>query len=59
MVVGIDNARDIFQAARHPKSFISLDGADHLLTDSRDAEYVADVIAGWAARYLPEAALPA
>lgn len=52
-VVGVDNARRIYQAARHPKSFISLDGADHLLADPADAGYVAEVIAAWAGRYLP------
>jgi putative redox protein len=51
-LVGIDNARTIFDAARHPKSFISLDGADHLLTDRADAAYVAEVLAAWASRYL-------
>ncbi|THD75462.1 MAG: OsmC family protein [Bradyrhizobium sp.] len=50
--VGIDNATHIFVAAKHPKSFVSLAGADHLLTGKRDAAYVADVIAAWAARYL-------
>lgn len=50
--VDIDNASAIFLAARHPKSFISLDGADHLLTRVADAAYVADVIAAWASRYL-------
>lgn len=50
--VGIENATSIFQAARHPKSFVSLDGADHLLTRQDDAAYCADVIAAWAARYL-------
>ncbi|MDB5578930.1 MAG: osmotically inducible protein [Bradyrhizobium sp.] len=50
--VGIDNATRIFVAAKHPKSFVSLAGADHLLTDKRDAVYVADIIAGWAERYL-------
>ena len=52
-VVGIDNAAAIFTAARHPKSFVSLDGADHLLTDPDDANYVAGIIAAWASRYLP------
>ena len=52
-VVGIDNATDIFLAAKHPKSFVSLDDADHLLSRSEDAEYAAHVIAAWAARYLP------
>lgn len=51
-VVGIDNASSIFIAARHPKSFVSLDGADHLLTRPSDAAYVAEVIAAWASRYL-------
>lgn len=50
--VGIDNAASIFQAARHPKSFVSLDGADHLLTRAEDARYAADVIAAWSSRYL-------
>lgn len=50
--VGIDNAEAIFKAARHPKSFVSLDDADHLITDAADADYAADVIAAWAARYL-------
>jgi uncharacterized OsmC-like protein/fermentation-respiration switch protein FrsA (DUF1100 family) len=50
--VGIDNATRLFVAARHPKSFVSLAGADHLLTGKRDAAYVADVIAAWATRYL-------
>lgn len=53
-VVGIDNARLIYQAARHPKSFVSLDGADHLLGRWSDSRYVADVLAAWASRYLPE-----
>jgi putative redox protein len=55
--VGIENASSIFLAARHPKSFVSLDSADHLLTRETDATYVADVIATWASRYL-EAAAP-
>ncbi len=54
--VGIDNATRIFVAARHPKSFVSLAGADHLLTGKRDAAYVADVLAAWAERYLDPAA---
>lgn len=52
-VVGIDNAERIFMAARHPKSYISLDHADHLLTKPEDAEFAAHVIAGWATRFLP------
>ena len=51
--VGIENASEIFLAAKHPKSFVSLDKADHLLTKRADAEYVAEIIAGWATRYLP------
>jgi len=56
-VVGIDNASQIFGAAKHPKSFVSLDDADHLLSRSQDAQYVASVIVAWAQRYLPEPAL--
>ncbi|XOV83999.1 MAG: alpha/beta fold hydrolase [bacterium] len=52
-VVSIDEASKIFQHARHPKSFISLDGADHLVSRPADAEYVADVISAWAKRYIP------
>ncbi|KFB10632.1 bifunctional alpha/beta hydrolase/OsmC family protein [Nitratireductor basaltis] len=51
-IVGIDSATAIFTAARHPKSFVSLDKADHLLTDEADARFAASVIAGWASRYL-------
>lgn len=51
--VGIDNAEELYRAARHPKSFVSLDDADHLLTDPAEAAYVAGVVAGWAERYLP------
>ena len=57
--VGIDNAAEIFQAARHPKSFISLDGADHLLTRREDAVYAAEVVAAWASRFLPPKREPA
>jgi uncharacterized OsmC-like protein/alpha-beta hydrolase superfamily lysophospholipase len=60
-IVGIDNASRIFAAARHPKSFVSLAGADHLLSRRGDAAYVANVIAAWAERYLdmaPQAAAP-
>jgi len=52
--VGIENATAIFTAARHPKSFVSLDKADHLLSNPRDAAYAAEVIAAWASRYLPD-----
>jgi uncharacterized OsmC-like protein/pimeloyl-ACP methyl ester carboxylesterase len=54
--VGIDNATRIFVTAKHPKSFVSLAGADHLLTGKRDAVYVADVIAAWAERYIDSVA---
>ncbi|MEM1024510.1 MAG: bifunctional alpha/beta hydrolase/OsmC family protein [Myxococcota bacterium] len=53
-LVGVDEARKIFEAATHPKSFISLDDADHLLTRPRDSQYVADVVSAWASRFLPE-----
>ncbi|MBR0714386.1 bifunctional alpha/beta hydrolase/OsmC family protein [Bradyrhizobium liaoningense] len=56
--VGIDNATKIFVSAKHPKSFVSLDHADHLLSKPRDAAYAADVIAAWASRYIEPAALP-
>jgi len=51
-VVGIENASRIFLAAKHPKSFVSLDDADHLLTRAVDGAYVAEVLAAWASRYL-------
>ena len=50
--VNIDNAARIFMAAKHPKSFVSLDTADHLLTNKPDALYVAEVLAAWASRYI-------
>ena len=50
--VGIDNAGEIYAAARHPKSFISLDGADHLLGNKADSNYVGEIIASWAERYV-------
>lgn len=50
--VGIQNAADIYSAAMHPKSFVSLDGADHLLSRKADSTYAGSVIAGWASRYL-------
>lgn len=50
--VDIDNAAQIFTAAHHPKSFVTLDDADHLLTRPEDAEYVAEMICTWASRYL-------
>ncbi len=51
-VVGVENARTIFDAAKHPKSFVSLDQADHMLSDKDDAQFVADMTAAWANRYL-------
>jgi uncharacterized OsmC-like protein/fermentation-respiration switch protein FrsA (DUF1100 family) len=54
--VSIDNATRIFLSAKHPKSFVSLAGADHLLNQKRDSDYVADVIAAWASRYIEPAA---
>lgn len=51
-VVGIENAGSIFAAAKHPKSFVTLDGADHLISRAEDAEYVANLIATWSERYL-------
>ncbi|ADB31513.1 OsmC family protein [Kribbella flavida DSM 17836] len=58
-VVGIQHAGHLFVAARHPKSFIALDGADHLLSDPADAAYAAAVLAAWVARHLPAAGTPA
>mgnify|MGYP000091346183 CR=1 FL=1 len=51
-VVSINEASDIFASARHPKSFVSLDGADHLLTSAADARYVAETTAAWVRHYL-------
>lgn len=52
--VGIDNAGEIFDAAKHPKSYVSLDGADHLLTKATDAAFAASMIAGFANRYVDD-----
>ena len=52
-VVGLDHASRLFVASKHPKSFISLDKGDHLLTDVEDANYVAAMVAAWASRFLP------
>lgn len=54
-IVGVGNAAAIYKAARHPKSYISLDQADHLLSDPSDATYVAHVLTAWAVRYLDAA----
>ncbi len=58
-VVGIENASQIFLAARHPKSFVSLDAADHLLGRKADAAYAGAVIAAWAERYVDTPDAPA
>jgi putative redox protein len=58
-IVSVDHASAIFLAARHPKSFVSLDTADHLLTRREDAHYAATVLAAWASRYLPAAPMMA
>jgi putative redox protein len=58
-IVDIDNASKIFLAARHPKSFVSLDPADHLLLRREDAVYAAQLLAAWALRYLPAPEAPA
>lgn len=51
-IVGVENAKDIFQRAKHPKSFVSLDDADHLLLNREHARYAAQVIGAWSGRYL-------
>lgn len=51
-IVGVENATQIFVAAKHPKSFVTLDNADHLITRREDAEYAAEVITAWVSRYL-------
>jgi putative redox protein len=58
LYVGIHHAARLYDRARHPKSFVSLDDADHLLTDEADARYAARVLAAWAGRYLPEVPEP-
>jgi putative redox protein len=57
-IVPVENALRIFEAATHPKNFVSLDGADHLLTRGSDALYVAQVLAAWVGRYLDAPAQP-
>ena len=52
LIVGIENAASLYHKAHHPKSFISLDGADHLISDKKDAFYVAEVISSWVTRYV-------
>lgn len=58
-VVDIDHAARLFRAADHPRSFVSLDGADHLLSSEADARYAAEVIAAWASRYVGDLPMPA
>ncbi|TWJ10017.1 bifunctional alpha/beta hydrolase/OsmC family protein [Altererythrobacter ishigakiensis] len=52
--VGVEHASNLFEAAKHPKSFVSLAGADHLLLNEADAQFAARMIAAWAGRYLPQ-----
>jgi pimeloyl-ACP methyl ester carboxylesterase len=54
--VNIENAARLYRTARHPKSFVSLDTADHLLSDPKDSRYAGEMIAAWVRRYLPEEA---
>ena len=56
--VAIDNAAQLFQMAKHPKSFVTLDDADHLLTCAEDAEYAAEMISAWVQRYIAVSLLP-
>src|SRR5690606_14903377 len=58
-IVDFDNGIRLFGEAAQPKSFVSLDGADHLLTRREDAAYVAEVLAAWAGRYVAPAAAQA
>jgi putative redox protein len=51
-IVGIDNAAEIYQQAMHPKSFITLDGSDHLLSRKADSHYVGNMVSSWASRYI-------
>ncbi|HET7361045.1 MAG TPA: alpha/beta fold hydrolase, partial [Salinimicrobium sp.] len=59
-IVGIENAEEIYLAARHPKSYVSLDGADHLLNDEKDSIYAGEVIAAWSSNYveIPKRQIP-
>ena len=58
-IVGIENAGEIFLGAKHPKSFVTLDDADHLLSRSKDSDYAAEVITAWSQRYIPMTQAPA
>ena len=53
-IVGIENARELYVNAHHPKSFVSLDSADHLLTNERDSRYAGNIIGTWVERYFPK-----
>ena len=53
-IVGVENAQELYHNAHHPKSFITLDDADHLLTEEKDSKYVGDIIGTWAKRYFPK-----
>lgn len=53
-IVGVENAQQLYHNAHHPKSFVTLDDADHLLTQEKDSQYVGDVIGTWAKRYFPK-----
>ena len=57
-IVSIDHAEELYRAAWHPKSYISLDGADHMLSYKKESEYAASVIAAWASNYIPETEIP-
>ncbi|WP_224490870.1 bifunctional alpha/beta hydrolase/OsmC family protein [Robertkochia flava] len=57
-IVNIKNARELYKAARHSKSFVSLDGADHLLSDKKDSLYAGKLIGSWASRYIPRPEIP-
>jgi fermentation-respiration switch protein FrsA (DUF1100 family) len=52
-IVGVENAAQIYSWAKHPKSFVSVDGSDHMLTQSKDSEFVANILSAWADRYVP------
>ncbi|MFV8226057.1 alpha/beta fold hydrolase [Christiangramia aquimixticola] len=56
-IVSVDHAEDLYRSAWHPKSFISLDGADHLLSDKKDSEYTGNIIAAWSSRYIESATI--
>lgn len=57
-IVAIDHAEELYKAAWHPKSFISLDGADHMLSNKKDSQYAGSVIAAWTEKYLKEVKVP-